>query len=112
MATFNIVLAALFASVILVDFVVQARRCHPPCEYGERCVSANRRERRHRHNNVCVPVRCLFQARRGRCLNFDRRYHFNTLTMSCTRVHTGACYGRNNRFSSSENCELTCAPRR
>ncbi|XP_076455627.1 simukunin-like [Babylonia areolata] len=111
MATFNIVFAALFASVILVDFAVQARHCHPPCKSGERCVASNQRERRLRHNNVCVLARCLFRPRRGRCLNFQRRFHFDPLTMSCRRVHTGACYGRNNRFAARENCELTCAPR-
>ncbi|KAL8592521.1 hypothetical protein ACOMHN_030206 [Nucella lapillus] len=112
MANFSVtILAAVFASFVLVDFSAQARRCHPSCLEGERCVPTNWRERRSRHNNVCVPARCMFRARRGRCLNFLRRFHFDVATLSCKRVRTGSCYGRNNRFESRENCELTCSPR-
>lgn len=101
---------ALLLAVILMEFaLVQARICVPDCGDEERCVAADPRERRG-YESVCVPIRCLTRARRGRCHHHDQHFAFDRATLSCEPLVSGACYGHSNRFSSRENCELACSP--
>ncbi|KAK7483013.1 hypothetical protein BaRGS_00025790 [Batillaria attramentaria] len=105
----NFIMPVFLLAIVLVDMAaVHARICIPECGPGERCISANPRERRGRSGSVCVPVRCMTRARRGRCHHYTPHFTFDRSTLSCVPLATGACYGRSNRFRSHENCQLVC----
>ncbi|XP_076437103.1 kunitz-type serine protease inhibitor IX-like [Babylonia areolata] len=98
-------------TVLLTDYTVQSRFCWPPCEWDERCVATKPKGQWSFFNNICIPKRCFFRPRRGRCRHFRHPYHFHPGSMKCVRDSSGACYGRRNRFTTMEDCELTCLHR-
>ncbi|KAK3532401.1 hypothetical protein QTP86_016698 [Hemibagrus guttatus] len=51
---------------------------------------------------------CLLQVDEGSCLEDVPRFHYNTLTQSCTQFSYSGCGGNLNNFKSYEACLKTC----
>jgi hypothetical protein len=52
---------------------------------------------------------CQLRPEPGSCYASIEQYYFNTLVRACQTFTWGGCGGNQNRFSSRDECERTCA---
>ena len=51
---------------------------------------------------------CMQPKERGACMNFEKRFYFDTLIGKCAMFEYGGCNGNDNNFENLDECESTC----
>lgn len=51
---------------------------------------------------------CRLQADVGPCVQFNTRWHYNSITQSCEEFTYGGCLGNHNNFESATQCMTYC----
>lgn len=108
-----------FLSLSKLDVFVFSTRNVTPCTYAARAslLSSRRPFFSFLFQNLLINLKllissfadvCLLQLDEGSCLEDVPRFHYDTLTQSCTQFSYSGCGGNLNNFKSYEACYKTC----